>query len=65
MAKLAPLGVRLEPEVKAGLERAAATNLRSLSNLVEMVLSDWLKQHGYLAPTDAEGRRQAPMTANA
>jgi uncharacterized protein (DUF1778 family) len=48
MAKTAPLGVRVSPEVKQGLDRAAAADRRSVSSLVEKILAAWLEQHGHL-----------------
>jgi hypothetical protein len=48
VAKTNPLGVRLDPEVKAALERAAKEDRRSLSSLIDKILSDWLRERGYL-----------------
>lgn len=48
MAKTYPLGVRLPPDVKAALEKAAATDLRSQSSMAEKIITDWLKANGYL-----------------
>lgn len=43
-----PLSVRLPLDVKAALERAAAADLRSQSSMVEKILTEWLRQNGYL-----------------
>jgi len=48
MAKSAPLGLRIEPEVKAALERAAKDDDRSVSGLVERIVKAWLVDKGYL-----------------
>lgn len=48
MAKLPSLGIRVQPETKEALEMAAKDDLRSISSLVEKILTDWLKQKGYL-----------------
>lgn len=48
MAKTNPLGVRLDPDVKAALEHAAADDGRSLSAMVERILKVWLVDRGYL-----------------
>jgi hypothetical protein len=48
MAKSDPIGVRLEPEEKAALEKAAATDDRSLSALVRKILVEWLRKNGHL-----------------
>ena len=52
MGKSPSLGVRLPPEVKSALEKAARDDTRSVSSMVEKVLTDWLRSKGYL-PTDA------------
>lgn len=48
MAKGAPIGFRIEPEIKVALEDAAKADDRSVSSLVTIILRDWLKDKGYL-----------------
>lgn len=48
MGKTPSLGVRVQPETKAALEKAAAADMRSVSSLVEKILVEWLKKHGHL-----------------
>lgn len=48
MAKGAPIGFRIDPEIKAALEKAAKGDDRSLSSLVTIILRDWLKMKGYI-----------------
>jgi hypothetical protein len=48
MVKTPSLGVRLPADVKAALEKAAKDDVRSLSSLVEKVLTEWLRDKGYL-----------------
>jgi hypothetical protein len=48
MVKTPSLGVRVEPETKAALERAAADDDRTVSSLVERILKEWLREKGYL-----------------
>lgn len=48
MAKTHPLGFRVDPEVKAALERAAKDDHRSLSSLIDKILVEWLRERGYL-----------------
>jgi hypothetical protein len=48
MAKTPSLGVRVQPETKAALEKAAKDDLRSISSLIEKILVEWLRQHDYL-----------------
>ena len=45
MAKTPPIGVRLDPDVKAGLERAAKADARSVSALAGKIISDWVAVH--------------------
>ena len=40
--------VRFEPPVKVALEKAAKDDARSITSLVTKVMTDWLKEHGYL-----------------
>ena len=49
MVKSHSLGVRLQPEVKEALERAAKADVRSVSSMAEKILTDWLREHGHLA----------------
>jgi hypothetical protein len=46
----ANLMLRIEPELKAAAQRAAADDRRSLASIVEMLLSDYLRGKGYLRP---------------
>ena len=48
MAKTTPLGVRFNPETKAALDKAARDEDRSLSNLIERIVAEWLRAKGYL-----------------
>jgi hypothetical protein len=43
-----PVSFRLPAEVKAATEKAAAEDHRSVSSLIEKVLTDWLRKNGYL-----------------
>lgn len=46
--KTLPVSFRLPPEVKEAAERAAKADTRSVSSLVEKILTEWLKDKGYL-----------------
>ena len=48
MAKTPSLGVRVQPETKAALDKAAKDDLRSVSSLIEKILVEWLRERGYL-----------------
>jgi hypothetical protein len=46
--KSAVVQLRLRPSLKEAAERAADDEQRSLTSLVEKLLSDYLKKRGYL-----------------
>lgn len=48
MGKTPSLGVRVHPQTKAALEKAAADDMRSVSSLIEKILTEWLRANGYL-----------------
>jgi hypothetical protein len=48
MVKSAPLGLRVNPDVKEALERAAQDDDRSVASYAERVLIAHLRDKGYL-----------------
>lgn len=46
--KSAQLNIRIKPELKAAADRAADDDHRSLTSLIEKLLTDYLKDKGYL-----------------
>lgn len=48
MARTALVSLRLEPETKEALDRAAKDEDRKTADLVAAVVKLWLRQHGYL-----------------
>jgi hypothetical protein len=48
--RTAPLGLRLLPMLKAALGRAACDDQRSVPSMAEKILTEWLREHGYLKP---------------
>ena len=46
--KTAQVNLRIDPALKAAADKAAADDQRSLTSLVEKLLSDYLKKNGYL-----------------
>jgi hypothetical protein len=46
--KIAQVNLRIQPSLKAAAEKAAAADQRSLTSLVEKLLTDHLKKKGYL-----------------
>lgn len=48
MAKTAAISVRVADAVKAAAEKAAADDSRTVAALVDKILTDWLREKGYL-----------------
>jgi hypothetical protein len=48
MARTAALGLRIEPEVKEALEKAAKADRRTLAAYVEMLVIADLQEKGFL-----------------
>jgi predicted transcriptional regulator len=46
--KGSPLGFRVPDDVKAALERAAEADERSVSFVATKIISEWLKENGFL-----------------
>ncbi|WP_264047992.1 toxin-antitoxin system HicB family antitoxin [Methylobacterium flocculans] len=63
--KTATLNLRIDPELKETAERAAADDQRSLTSLVEKLLSDHLKANGYLGGTATGTLSNEPHLATA
>jgi hypothetical protein len=63
--KTGTLNLRIDPKLKAAAERAAADDQRSLTSLVEKLLTEHLKAKGYLRhPGSDEGLRPAELTSD-
>lgn len=52
----AQLNMRIDPVLKEAAEEAAADDRRSLSSLIEKLLTDYCREHGYLE--DAAPRKR-------
>ena len=48
MARMHPSNVRLSPEEREALELAASDKSLSLSALVRMIVTEWLRRHNWL-----------------
>lgn len=48
MNKSVPISFRLSAETKQALEKAAKDDSRSVSSMLDKLVSDWLKEQGYL-----------------
>jgi hypothetical protein len=46
--KSATLNLRIDPKIKVAAEKAAAEDRRSLTSLVEKLLTEYLRANGYL-----------------
>jgi hypothetical protein len=46
--KTAQVNLRINPDLKAAADKAAADDQRSLTSLIEKLLTDFLKKNGYL-----------------
>jgi len=46
--KTLPISFRMPEDKKAALEQAAKDDVRSVSSLIEKILTHWLKEHGYV-----------------
>jgi len=49
--KEAQVNLRIQPSLKRAAEKAAADDRRSLTSLIEKLLSDYLRKNGYLKST--------------
>jgi hypothetical protein len=56
MAKTAPVGIRLDPDERAALERAAADDDRSVSSLARKIIYDWLRKNSCLKSGKPSGK---------
>ena len=48
MAKAPPIGIRLEPDERVALERAAAAEVLNPATLTRKVLVEWLREKGWM-----------------
>ena len=48
MVKTDPIGVRLDPEERAALERVAKADARPISAMARKIIAEWLKRHGHM-----------------
>ena len=54
MAKPVNIGFRTTPEIKEILEKLAKEGYRTVSQQVEMIVREWLKEHGHLKKDSKE-----------
>jgi hypothetical protein len=53
MARTNAIGVRLSPDEREALDRAARSDDRSISALARKIIADWLRSNGFLGVPDA------------
>jgi hypothetical protein len=53
MAKIYPIGTRLEPEEADALKRAAVADDRPVTALMRRIIAEWLRTNGWLDPPAA------------
>jgi hypothetical protein len=46
--KTAAISIRISPPVKKAMEKAAKDDQRSVAGLTEKILTEWLRERGYL-----------------
>jgi hypothetical protein len=66
MARTESIGLRVEPELKAAAEKAAAADHRSVASLLEKLLVEHLRSTGFLPGTEGAPRprkRRSPFAA--
>jgi hypothetical protein len=61
--KTATLNIRVEPSLKEAAEKAAADDHRSLTSLIEKLLTDHLRERGYLRRPSEQGIRPQDLTS--
>lgn len=49
MVRTAAIGIRVEPDIKAALEKAAMADRRTVASMAEKILVEYLEANGYLA----------------
>ena len=54
-AERTQFNMRMDPELKAAAEKAAADERRSLAGLIERMLEEYCRQYGYLKPERRSG----------
>jgi CopG-like RHH_1 or ribbon-helix-helix domain, RHH_5 len=58
MEKDAMIVFRLPTETREALQKAAASERRSVSNMAFVIIYDWLKSNGYLGQVAKTARRK-------
>ena len=52
MPRTAAISIRVEPKIKAAVQKAAAADRRTVASFVEKILAEYLVKKGYLDAKD-------------
>jgi hypothetical protein len=55
--KTAQINLKIMPELKEAAEKAAAADQRTLTSLIEKLLTAYCEEHGFLPSDGAKGRK--------
>ncbi len=55
--KTAQVNLKIMPELKTAAEKAAAADQRTLTSLIEKLLTAYCREHGFLPADDTKGRK--------
>lgn len=61
MPKTAPIGIRLDPAVRAALESAAKADDRSLSTMAAKLIAEALAARGWINSGGKNAKRRVPI----
>ncbi len=61
MAKPLPTSIRLDPELKSALEKAATADGRSLANFIDRILREWLTNAAHTESRSKKVAKEPPQ----
>jgi hypothetical protein len=59
--RTAGIAIRVPPDIKAAVQKAADDDRRTVSSLIEKVLAEWLTERSYL--TKERDQRELPLAS--
>lgn len=59
--RTAGIAIRVPPDIKAAVQKAADDDRRTVSSLIEKVLAEWLTERSYL--TKESDQRELPLAS--
>jgi hypothetical protein len=63
MPKAAAISVRIDAQLKRAIERAAKEDHRTVTSLIEKILTQWISEHGPPEEPARTSRRRATKAA--